>query len=118
MHSIRYILNAAGEPEPCDDILRWAKWFKTAERRVAQDMDEGHDGDDAGRVRVSTVFLGLDHNFDSSGPPILWETLVFGGVMDGEMQRYSSLDAAIAGHQDICQQVAATIQRTNEEKAE
>lgn len=48
---------------------------------------------------VSTVFLGFDHNHsDVSFAPVLWETLVFGGPLDGEGQRYSSYDAAIEGH--------------------
>lgn len=29
------------------------------------------------RYRVSTVFLGLDHNYFPIGPPILYETMVF-----------------------------------------
>lgn len=29
------------------------------------------------KVEVSTVFLGVDHNFYGEGPPILFETMVF-----------------------------------------
>ena len=100
----RYILNASGEPEPCEDLLTWAHWFETANRRVCHDMDEGQGAD---AVRVSTVFLGLDHRFGGNGPPILWETMVFGGPLDGEGRRYISRDDAFKGHQLICQQVSA-----------
>ena len=31
-----------------------------------------------GDVSVSTVFLGIDHSFGAAGPPILFETMVFG----------------------------------------
>jgi predicted DNA-binding transcriptional regulator AlpA len=57
-------------------VLTWARWFETAERTVASD----HVGD----VHVSTVFLALDHNFGLEGPPVLWETMIFGGELDQE----------------------------------
>lgn len=59
-------------------------------------------------VEVSTVWLGLDHSFGLGGPPLIFETLVFGGPMDGEMDRYPTLDAAQAGHD---QMVAAVRER-------
>lgn len=101
------MLDADGEPRPEPDLLVWAHWFertaRTGERVIARDRDE------SGRspVMVSTVFLALDHNFRNSGPPILWETLVFGGVLDGEMCRYSSRAAALEGHQAMCARVRA-----------
>ena len=97
-----YILNAAGDPVPCDDLLTWAQWFETVDnRRIAQDRNEGPGSPD---VRVSTVFLGLDHQW-GNGPPVLWETMVFGGPHDGLQERYTSRAAALQGHQDICRQV-------------
>lgn len=48
---------------------------------------------------VSTVFLGLDHSY-GKGPPILWETMVFGGSMRDEyMERYTSEQEALEGHE-------------------
>lgn len=93
----RYILNAAGEPEPCEDLLTWGRWMQTADRHVA----DTHFGD----VRVSTVFLGLDHAFWGEGPPVLWESMVFGGPLDGESRRYSSGADADAGHTALCRAV-------------
>ena len=49
-------------------------------------------------VEVSTVFLGLDHAW-GFGPPLLFETLIFGGPYDGEMDRYSTWEQAVAGHE-------------------
>lgn len=106
MMSPYWILDADGEPMPTD-VRTWARWFDTADRTVAQDCDEAPG---APAVRVSTVFLGLDHQF-GDGPPVLWETLVFGGPLDGEQQRYTSRAAAIAGHQQICRLVAAAHER-------
>ena len=49
-------------------------------------------------VRVSTVFLGLDHSF--GGPrPILFETMAFVDNKDVGCERYSTWAEAKAGHQ-------------------
>lgn len=77
-------------PVPCDDFLEWAQWYQTAERHVAQDTVEG--------VRISTVFLGLNHQFGHSEIPILFETMVFGGAYDQEQERYSTWEQAEVGH--------------------
>jgi hypothetical protein len=58
------------------------------ERRVAVD--------EIGDVRVSTVFLGLDHGY--GGPPIIFETMIFGGPHDKYQERYSTWQEAEEGH--------------------
>lgn len=70
---MHYVLNGAGEPEREPDLMRWAKWLEKSgkARRVGQ-TEVGS------VVTVSTVFLGLDHSFEGGGPPVLWETMVFG----------------------------------------
>jgi hypothetical protein len=107
--ALHYILDANGDPQPCEDLKVWGRWFeqssKDRSRVVAADKDEGPD--DGAEVLVSTVFLGLDHNFNASGPPVLWETMVFGGPLDQEMVRYTSRPAALAGHQTMCDRVRA-----------
>lgn len=87
-----YILNERGEPEPCDDLMRWAQFFNDGNaRRVAFD----HVGDG---VEVSTVFLGIDHRAFGTGAPLLFETMIFGGEYDETCQRYSTRAEAQAGH--------------------
>jgi hypothetical protein len=92
--SDRYILKD-GLPIPEPDLMKWAGWFENAdkERRVALTERDG--------VMVSTVFLSLDHNFVRRGPPLLYETLVRGGDHDGEMDRYSTKEEAVAGHEQM-----------------
>ena len=65
----RYILDGRMPVEEAD-LMKWAEWLEKADRKVARNML--HNGD------ISTVFLGLDHNL-GDGPPLLFETLVFGG---------------------------------------
>jgi hypothetical protein len=51
-----------------------------------------------GDIRISTVWLGLDHNFNPTGPPLIFETMVFGGPLNEEQWRYPTEAAALAGH--------------------
>jgi len=50
---------------------------------------------------VSTVWLGLDHNLLLRGPRAIFETMVFEseGGADCDMERYSTEEEAIAGHE-------------------
>jgi hypothetical protein len=52
-------------------------------------------------VIVSTVFLGLDHSFSAQSQPVLFETMIFGGVRDEEQLRYRTWDEAVEGHDAI-----------------
>jgi hypothetical protein len=79
------------------DILTWAAWYENAERHIGLDTIRD--------VKVSTVFLGLDHNFYGEGPPILWETAVFGKEDTDIAARYASKELALAGHKKICDEL-------------
>ena len=86
-----YILEGR-TPIPVADVREWGRWLEgqKGKRHVADmTLPSG--------VRVSTVFLGLDHSF-GDGPPMLFETLIFGGPSDGEMWRYSTWEEAETGH--------------------
>jgi hypothetical protein len=84
-----YIL-VGHEVAPCPWLLPWAQWMETADRQVKLSIQ--------GDVRVSTVFLGLDHSFRDSGPPILFETMAFIGHESAGQERYSTWEEAEAGH--------------------
>lgn len=79
-------------PVRVDDTTDWAKQFEAMDRRVAEDV--------IGGVRISTVFLGMDHSF-WGGTPILFETMVFGGENDGYQERYCTWEQAEQGHQGV-----------------
>jgi hypothetical protein len=83
-----YIL-VGHQPVVCEDLMTWARWMETADRHVRLT--------EQGDVRVSTVFLGLDHSF-SGDEAIVFETMVFAGGHVGGMERYSTWDEAEAGH--------------------
>jgi len=52
-----------------------------------------------GVVSISTVWLGLDHSW-WGGPPIIFETMIFGGAHDEAQWRYATHLEAIQGHAD------------------
>lgn len=67
----KYILDEDGNPKGEPDFMAWAKWFEeNSEKRIVARTK-------VGKHTVSTVFLGLEHNFGMEGKPILWETMVF-----------------------------------------
>jgi hypothetical protein len=85
-----YTLTSHGKPTREYHVGKWNRWFESADRRVAVDT--------IGESRISTVFLGIDHSFHG-GPPILWETMIFGGPLDCEQDRCSgSRQDALAMH--------------------
>src|SRR2546430_11262554 len=96
----RYILDADQQPVEELDLLTWAHWMDSHQHReVARDT--------VGDVLVSTVFLGINRRFVGDGPAILYETMVFGGPLSNEMDRYTTRDEAIAGHAAMLARVLA-----------
>jgi hypothetical protein len=87
---VRYY-DRQGEPI---DIKQWASLFTPSYQHVAKDNEvEGY--------TVSTVWLGLDHNWHGDKIHI-FETMLFGkGERDQECHRYSTEEEALAGHQAI-----------------
>lgn len=95
-----------GEPKEVG-LMEWADWFQTANRVVSQDT--------VGEIMVSTVFLGLDHQW-GDGPPLLFETMFFGVGSDSLPQeirdfqmRYSTVDEALDGHIAALQRIEAYV---------
>ena len=80
------------------DLEAWAR-NRELTRRVG-DWFRSTAGD------VSTVFLGIDHSY-SGRPPLLYEALVFGGPLDGEMERCSTRTQAEAMHVGMVERVRA-----------
>jgi hypothetical protein len=74
------------------DVLTWGRWFENAgiNRWVGKDS--------VGDVDISTVCIGVEHRLFGKGPPLIFETMIFGGELDGHMWRYSTWDDAVTGH--------------------
>ena len=87
-----YVLDEENHPVRVRDVIAWAQQFENLSNRIVAWTQV------TSEITVSTVFLGLDHRHFGKGPPILFETMVFGGPHDGEMQRYATWDDAETGH--------------------
>jgi hypothetical protein len=83
--------------------------------------------DEFGVYAVSTVWIGIDHNFarlwDPTQPPLIFESAVINRgeththkMMPGVIfhgieitERYSTLEQALAGHQALCDKVRGAV---------
>ncbi len=95
---------------PCD-LLVWAKMFESQYCSVAKTdikrsklkvwLNKWLKIKKYEPCLVSTIFLGLNHNW-GPGSPLIFETMVFGGKHDQEMDRYSTWEEAEEGHKKMC----------------
>jgi hypothetical protein len=103
-----YWLFKDGQVKPVFDLTDWASRRKTAIEdsdgwvawaRVADDRISEERG-----LRVSTVFLGMNHSYDG-GPPLLFETMVFrlDEFEEFDIDRYATYQEALMGHEEMCQ---------------
>lgn len=114
----QYIL-VNGKIKKANSFLDYALWFEDMNNRRIDRTEINED------VYVSTVFLGIDHNFGriieekksqwhvgafnaqecektfNGRKPILFETMVFGGEYDQYCWRYSSMGEAKIGHWNV-----------------
>lgn len=69
--------------------------LKQTKFRVASDSNDS--------VRISTVWLGLDHRFGEDGPPLIFESMVFpqGSYEEIVCRRYATEEEARRGHADL-----------------
>ena len=79
---------------PVEDISEWSEFYEDIKNsRVDQTVKDG--------VRVSTVFLGIDHSF-MGNIPLIFETMIFGGENDQYQDRCSTWKQAEAMHKKAC----------------
>lgn len=84
----KYILKGK-LPVPCEDIGEWGLFMGSPERIVKQEIIGGY--------FVSTVFLGIAHNFSDNFPPLLFETMIFD---DSEMG--ADIPDSVLDYQERC----------------
>lgn len=92
--SDKYVINADNTVVRMDDLVEWSSRFETDERRIARTTM--YDG----RI-VSTVFLGINHNFGPSGAPLVFETMIFPSEKDFSeewCERCSTFQQAVSQH--------------------
>jgi hypothetical protein len=97
-----YILDGQ-TPQPAADVASWDSFMATGTRQVADTI--------LGPIRVRTVFSGIALHTPDDQPPLLFDTVVFGGPLAGHRGRYPTWAAAEQGH---AQAVAHVHQATSE----
>jgi hypothetical protein len=86
-----FVLDERGEPQREPDAEAWTRWFERADRRIARTVVTPH-------VTVLTTFRGVTESPDPGDPPRLFETRVFGGVLDAEEVTHHTRAEAMAAH--------------------
>jgi hypothetical protein len=85
-----FVLDERGEPRREMDRDAWARWFERAERGLARTVMTD-------QVTVVTIFIGV-HAAPEHDTPLLFETRVFGGVLDGAHVARGTRAEALAAH--------------------
>lgn len=106
--SDKYILDENGIAVEEPNLMAWGRWMASSDRNIARVT--------LGDVLVSTVFLGLDHGW--GGPPVLFETMIFGGPHSDYQQRYTTRTEALMGHKRAFDRVRAAQRETETTKRE
>ena len=91
---VYFVLDENGEPREERDLDQWQRWFEQADRGVARTAVSAE-------VTVLTTFRAFDELADPDAPPKLFETRVFGGVLDGEERAYGTRAEAVAAHASV-----------------
>lgn len=86
---LAYALNEDRTLRPCT-IAEWAQNFESEKGGTPVKVDN------VGRVRISTVFFGVDTAM--AGPPAVFETMIFGGAHDRWQTKSSSWAEAEQTH--------------------
>lgn len=133
---MHYILDQHNIVMPEPDLQKWANWMSSS---WGDEESYKHPRfvkkTDVGDMTVSTVFLGVDYNFESFGDPIVFETMVFramketgcqevvgfnghdetiGSLLWGDNRRYSLYAHAIAGHDETVEELQAALKKAEE----
>ena len=89
-----FVLNDRGEPVREHDLEAWSRWFERADRRIARTVVTPD-------VTVLTTFRGVDESEEDDDAPLLFETRVFGGVLNGEEVPSRTKGEALTAHAEM-----------------
>ena len=96
-----YYLNDDHSVMPCSSSL-WSIQFEEMKKNDTRHVNV----DEINGCRVSTVWLGLNHNFFNEEVPLIFETIIFNENSDSiYMDRYSTWEEAQQGHEKAIQWV-------------
>lgn len=88
---------------PENDPAAWGKAITFQNHVVARDHFKG--------VKISTVFIGLDAS--DADPPMVFETMVFGGSLHQEVAQSATWEEAEVKHVRVCETVLRSFDTTS-----
>lgn len=92
--------------DPKGNELTTEEWVELFGKRLIDSSDWWIVGKDSiDNITISTVWLGLDYQFADEGPPLIFESMIFGGDDDGETLRYSTWQEAERGHKELVEKI-------------
>lgn len=80
-------------------VQEFSRWLEQSDKERLIDLTY------VGRFIVSTVFLGIDHNFMNTRDPVLFETMVFDRDEGGDIARCCTYEEAQQQHKDMVAKV-------------
>jgi hypothetical protein len=89
----RYFILRDGEVIEEPDYSTWSAWYESSFKDVELIAE-----DDLGGSVVTTRFLSMAMSLAQNSPPMIFETVVRGGWMDNEKERFATLQEAMTGH--------------------
>src|SRR5215217_4301245 len=88
---MNYYILENNKPLQVDDYEQWKQWLETANREVQRtELPNG--------IIIATEFIGQAECLDELKPPLLFETMIRGGINNGLVQQYTSWEQAEEGH--------------------
>lgn len=88
-----FVLNDQNEVVPAKTRDEALAMFENRKKRVLKK-------EKFGEAEVSTVFLVINHTFRPNIPPLVFETMIFGGEHDEYQTRCSTYAEALQMHED------------------
>ena len=93
---VYFVLDESGEPRREFDVDAWERWFARADRRIARTAVTPE-------ITVLTTFRGVDEVSENGDQPKLFESRVFGGVLDGEEVGLRTRAESLAAHSALAE---------------
>jgi hypothetical protein len=90
------------KPVPAQSIEHWQSFYFVEENRLVA-------WDSIGDANISTVFTGTNSRYWGDGPPLVFETMIFGGVHDNKQWKCCTWEEAEEQHKKVVEMVKAAL---------
>ena len=88
-----YSIDENGTVKNVPDLRDWKTTLFQGNYRLVDEISK--------TVEIATIFTGIDKSLGTNKVPVLFETIIFGGKMDGETYNYTSWADAQKGHAQL-----------------